>query len=99
MTKEEYINEKYEKYLYYWSNFTFGASVPVVLSLTFLDYLATPFNFLRFLVCRIITSICLIILFLLNRRKVDRIALLLSQSGSAVSAYTFINIFAEIFLA
>jgi signal transduction histidine kinase/ActR/RegA family two-component response regulator len=71
MTKEEYIKEKYEKYLYYWTNVAIGSGGFVVLSLIPLDYLASPSNLKRFLVYRIITTICLFILFLINRIKVD----------------------------
>ena len=94
MTREEYIKQKYDQYLYYWSNITFGASVPVVLSLSFLDYLASPSNFIRFLVYRIITSICLIILLLINRIKVDRRYqnILLNIGGACVAAMVAVMI-------
>ena len=67
------IKAKYDKYLYDWAESALGIGSLVVIFLIPLDYLATPSNFKTFLVYRIVTSLSLLILYALNRRKINEI--------------------------
>jgi hypothetical protein len=72
MTKEQYIDTKYDEYLRYWSSIGLGAGPVAVLSLIPLDYLVTPANFVTFLVYRVITAGILFLLYLGNKIRTDR---------------------------
>ncbi|MBI5848918.1 MAG: PAS domain S-box protein [Nitrospirae bacterium] len=72
MTKEQYINSRYEDYLHYWTSIGLGFGPIIVLSLIPLDYLATPGNFTAFLTYRLCTAAFLFMLYLLNRRTSTR---------------------------
>ena len=70
---DNYIKAKYDAYLYDWVGSALGIGSLVVILLIPLDYLVTPSNFKTFLVYRSITSLSLLILYALNRRKVNEI--------------------------
>jgi two-component system cell cycle sensor histidine kinase/response regulator CckA len=72
VSREEYINTNYDNYLYYWSNIAIGFGFFVILSLIPLDYLVAPSHFKHFLAYRIIASLCFAVIFVFNRKKVDR---------------------------
>ena len=72
MSREEYINTSYDKYLYYWSNLSIGVGCFVVLSLAPLDYFASPVNFKTFLYYRITVVLFFIIIYFFNRKKINR---------------------------
>ncbi len=88
MSKEEYINLNLDKYLYYWSNIAIGIGIFVILSLIPLDYFASPSNFKTFLYYRIIASLCFIIIFFFNRKKVNRVY----QSTLSIIAGTIVAV-------
>jgi PAS domain S-box-containing protein len=95
MTKEEYINANYDNYLYYWSNIAIGFGFFVILSLIPLDYLVSPSNFKDFLFYRILTSLCFLVMYFLNKRKVSRKI----QSGLSVFAGTIVAIMIALMIA
>src|SRR4030042_6556329 len=72
MSKEEYINLNYDKYLYYWSNIALGIGTFVILSLIPLDYLVAPSNFKTFLYYRIIVSLFFLVLYFFNKKIINR---------------------------
>ena len=72
MTKEQYIDTKYDKYLHYWANIGLGIGTLAVLSLIPLDYLVTPAHFVTFLVYRLITAAILFLLYLGSKIRMDR---------------------------
>jgi len=72
MTREEYINSSYDKYLYSWSNISIGMGVLVFPCLSLLDYFASPSNFKSFFYYRIITAFCILVLYLFNKSKIKR---------------------------
>ncbi len=72
MSREEYINLNYDKYLYYWSNIAIGIGTFIILSLIPLDYLATPSNFKTFLYYRIIVSLFFFVLYFFNKKRINR---------------------------
>jgi len=72
MTKLEYININFDKHLYYWSNIAIGIGTVVILSLVPLDYLVAPLFFKEFLLYRVTASLLFVVIFLINRTKVNR---------------------------
>ena len=87
MTKEQYIDTKYDEYLHYWANIGLGIGPTAVLSLLPLDYLAAPANFVTFLVYRVITAGVLFLLYLGNKVRMDRSyqSFIVIVAGTAVS--------------
>ncbi len=73
MTRNEYIDSQYDKYLYYWSNIAFVFGTAVICSLIPLEYFIARQYFTEFLFYRIIASIAFIILYFFNRKKINRI--------------------------
>ncbi len=88
MSREEYININYDKYLSYWSDIAIGIGIFVILSLVPLDYIVSPSNFKSFLIYRLMASLGFIIIYFLNKRKINRIY----QSGLAILAGTIVAI-------
>jgi two-component system cell cycle sensor histidine kinase/response regulator CckA len=72
MTREEYINLNYDKHLYFWSNIAVLSGSFIILSLSLLDYLATPSNFKTFLIYRLITFLCFLVIYFFNKKKINR---------------------------
>lgn len=95
MTREEYINSNYDKHLYYWSNVTTGIGTFAVLSLILLDYFASPSNFKIFFYYRIIVSLCLIIIYFSNRKKINRAY----QSAISILAGTIVAVMIALMIA
>ncbi len=87
MTKEQYIDTKYDAYLRYWANIGLAAGPVAVLSLIPLDYLVTPANFMTFLVYRVITAGLLFLLYLGNKIRTNRSfqSFIVIAAGTAVS--------------
>lgn len=87
MTKEEYINSRYNDYLRYWANIGLGFGSLVILSLIPLDYLATPENFRVFLAYRFCTAAVLFLLYLVNKKVTDqhRVTISVILAATAVS--------------
>ncbi|MBI3399647.1 MAG: PAS domain S-box protein [Deltaproteobacteria bacterium] len=73
MSREEYIKSGIDKILYSWLNMMLFSGTFLILSLSLLDYYATPSNFVTFLVYRIFTAIGILILYLINRIKINSI--------------------------
>ncbi len=87
MTKEQYIDKKYDEYLRYWADIGLGFGPVAVLSLIPLDYVVTPANFVTFLVYRVITAGVLFLLYLGSKIRMDRgyQSFILIVAGTAVS--------------
>ncbi len=87
MTKEQYIDTKYDAYLRYWANIGLAAGPVAVLSLIPLDYLVTPANFVTFLLYRVITAGLLFLLYLGNKIRTNRgfQSFIVIAAGAAVS--------------
>lgn len=95
MSREEYINSKYDEYLYYWSNIAVGVGFFVILSLVPLDYFASPQNFRNFLLYRVVTSLCFVFLYFLNRKKINRTY----QSTICIFAGTIVAVMIALMIA
>jgi len=87
MTKEQYIDTKYDEYLRYWTNIGLAVGPIAVLFLLPLDYFVNPANFLLFLAYRVITASVLFLLYLGNKRRTDRSyqSFILIAAGTTVS--------------
>lgn len=68
MTKDEYINSRYDNYLHYWARIGLGFGPIAVISLIPLDYLASPENFRLFLLFRSCTAALLLCLYVINKK-------------------------------
>lgn len=88
MTREDYINFQYDKYLHYWSNIAIGLGSLVVLALLPLDYLVAPAFFKDFLLYRCVVSCGFFALYFINRKKINRNL----QSLLSIIAGTFVAI-------
>jgi len=88
MSKEEYINSAYEQYLHYWSSIAIGFGIFVVPSLIFLDYFVSPSNFKIFFYYRIIASLCFVMLYFFNRKKINMVF----QSTLSIIAGTIVAV-------
>lgn len=71
MSKEEYIELSINKLFQRWASILLLSGSFFILSLSFLDYFATPSNFKTFLVYRIIAASCVFITYLINRNKLN----------------------------
>ncbi len=72
MDKEEYIKSNIVYLLHYWSNTAIAFGSIVIISLSFLDYLVTPSNFKTFLVYRIIATVAILLVYVMNRKIVSQ---------------------------
>ena len=72
MSKQEYIESNISKLFYQWSNIAFLTASIFVILLSALDYLVTPSNFKLFLVYRIVAAALFIVIYLLNKRKINK---------------------------
>ena len=72
MDKDIYIEQERLKLLQYWASLVFGPGVFIIISLTALDYFATPENFPKFLIIRLISAALIVPLFFLNRLRVSK---------------------------
>ena len=95
MSREEYITSKYDEYLHYWSNIALGVGFFVILSLVPLDYLAAYSHFKEFLVYRVITGLSFVVLYFLNRRKINRAY----QSIICISAGALVAVMISLMIA
>ncbi len=72
MTKEEYIEASFNKAIKSWTSIVCFVGAFIFLSLSILDYVATPENFLKFLPIRIAASSLLIVIYFLVRLGTGR---------------------------
>ncbi len=72
MDKDEYIKSNIVYLLHYWSNTAIAFGSIVIISLSFLDYLVTPSNFKTFLVYRIIATVAILLVYVMNRKIVSQ---------------------------
>lgn len=85
MTKDEYIDSNINKLFYYWLNILLISGAVFILLLGFLDYFSTPSNFKTFFIYRIITASFILIIYFINRIKVNRV---LQNSAIILSGLT-----------
>ncbi len=87
MTKEQYIDAKYDEYLRYWGNIGLAVGPAAVLSLIPLDYFVTPANFVSFFAYRVVAAFILFLLYLGNKIRKDRgfQSFILIAAGTTVS--------------
>jgi PAS domain S-box-containing protein len=72
MSRGEYINLYYDNYLHYWSNIAIGIGIVVILCLIPLDYIVAPEFIEQFLLYRISAAFCFVLLFFINKKKINR---------------------------
>ena len=72
MSRKEYIESNLNKLLYHWSSIAYITASVLILSLSFLDYFVTPENHRIFFIYRIATSLFFLILYFVNKRKMDK---------------------------
>ena len=73
MSREEYIKLYFNQYLYYWSNIALGIGIIVILGLIPLDFFVAPEFFKDFCLYRVVAASSFVILYFLNRKKINRI--------------------------
>ena len=73
MTREEYIKSNIDKIFYNWANIMMVSGAFLVLSLSLLDYYAVPSNFVKFLIYRIFAATGLLIIYFINKKKINSI--------------------------
>jgi PAS domain S-box-containing protein len=72
VTKEQYVDERYTAQHHYWATFGLGVGSLIVLSLAPLDYAAVPAQFSSFLAYRLVAASIMFLLYLVNRKIVNR---------------------------
>jgi PAS domain S-box-containing protein len=72
VTKEQYTNERYTAQLHYWATLGIGAGSLLVLALAALDYASVPAQFGSFLSYRLVTASIMFLLYLINKKIVNR---------------------------
>jgi PAS domain S-box-containing protein len=88
--KEQYIETNLVYLLRYWVSFVTGAGAFVIMSLSFLDYLVTPSNFKIFLIYRVVAASAIFLLFLINKKVINKNVHHLFSIASAVIVTTMV---------
>jgi len=88
--KSQYIEINLVYLLRYWVSFVTGAGSFVIMSLSLLDYLVTPSNFKTFLIYRIVAASAIFLLFLINKKVINKNAHHLFSIASAVIVTTMV---------
>jgi PAS domain S-box-containing protein len=71
VTRQEYIDSRYEQHLSWWTNIAVGFGAFVSLTLIPMDIIVSPENGLRFSIYRIAMAVIFAGIFLLNRKKIS----------------------------
>jgi len=90
MTKKEYIESKITALLHKWTSIAMLIGSLVIISLSLLDYLVTPMNFKTFLLYRVIAATAIFSLYLINRKKINKIRHHILAMAAAVIVSTMV---------